>query len=436
MLPNHRLILLTLPAAGLLLAGAIVPPLVLAGLLYVLVLGAAAGVDALLLPGRKGVEVRRRFPQRVSLGEPARVLYEVWNRSRRTVEVRIAEDFPERTHWVGEPPVGVFAPGARGTLEGHVQANLRGRCEIAGADVRLAPAPGLLIRQFRLREPLTIEVFPALGDLQRYELLLRRGLLWEQGLNRLRRLGQGTEFESLRAYVPGDEMAKVDWKASAKQQKLVVRNHQPERRQSVLVVIDAGHSAAAEMGGLTRLDYFVSGAVMLAYAAMRQGDWFSLVAFSDRIVSYLPPVRGKGSVERVARALYEVTPQLVAADYAAACRFLDLHHRRRSLICLMTDVVDREASALIIANMARWAHRHLPLAVTLRDPDLQSFYDRPLADADDPHALAAAVSVVSAREEALTAMRKHGVGVLDTDPRTLTPDLIQRYMEIKASHRL
>ena len=329
-----------------------------------------------------------------------------------------------------------LAPGQRHELEYRLTAHQRGRYVLDGLDVRALPARGLFYRQFRFDQPTTVEVYPNLVDLKRYELLIRQGLTHEAGLARLRQIGQGSEFESLRPYNTGDPMSRIDWKATAKRGSLIVRNYQPQRRQSILVAIDAGRATAGEFAGTSRLDYLVNAALMLAYVTLRQGDWFSLVAFSDEIHSYLPPVRGLANIDRVARSLYELQPNLVESDYGQACRFLDLKSRKRSLICLMTDVIDRYANDEVLAYMARFARRHLPLAVTLADPDIHAIADGPLGACEDVYSKAASLEVLMARREALTFMRRRGVDVLDVHPDALSVELINRYLLIKATRRL
>ena len=427
---------MVLGAAPIFLAGGLYEPLVGVGVLYVAVLLVYAAADALLLPRRKQITIERVVPERLSLGVPTRIACEVRNTTRRAVRVHLAEQLPPTLEAKPATCAGTLAPGVRATFEYRLVGRHRGRYEWPGMDVRVLPRWGLFYRQFRLRRQATVDVFPNLVNLRRYELLLRRGASYEQGVARLRRLGHGGEFESLRHYVHGDDMSRVAWKASAKRSRLVVKNYEPERQQSVLVALDVGRATAGEFDRLSRLDYLVNATLMFAYAALHQGDWFSLVAFSDRIESYLPPVRHLKSIERVARALYELEPRLVESNYGAACRFLSLKNRKRSLICLMTDVIDRDASAVIIAYMARFARYHLPLAVTLANRDVRRLADQPLARGADPYAKAAAIDVLVAREEALTAMRHQGVGVLDVDPRALTPALINRYVMIKATGRL
>jgi uncharacterized protein (DUF58 family) len=423
-------------AAPLFLAGAFFDPLLALAVIYCLVVCVHLSVEALLLPRRRSLRIERSVPQRLSLGAGVPATLEVTNLSRRRVRVAMAENLPPQIEAQPARLTLTLAPGETGTAHYRLLARKRGRYALEGPDVRVLPAWGLLHRQFRAHLPGEVHVFPNLVNLRRYDLLVRRGLSAEQGLARLRQAGQGSEFESLRFYVEGDEISRVDWKATARRARPIVKNHAPERQQSVLVAIDAGRATAGEFAGLSRLDYYVNAALMLAYVALRQGDWFSLVAFSDRVDSYLPPVRHVRSIDRVARALYELDSKLVEADYAGACRFLSLRNRKRSLICLMTDVVDAQASGVMIAYMARFARYHLPLAVTLADRDLHALANRPLERRADPYSRAAAQDVLTAREEALNAMRRQGIGVIDAFPPQLTPELINRYTQIKATRRL
>jgi len=423
-------------AAPIFMVGALDESFVAVAVVYLLVLLVLAVFDALVLPRRGGIHIERTVPERVSLGVPTRIAFGVVNNGRRRAEIRVAEELPLRLEAWPYECVGTFGPRARGTLEYRLLARNRGRYELSRVDVRVLPSLGLFYRQFRLDLPAEVHVFPNLVNLKRYELLLRRGLTAEQGIARMRQVGQGSEFESLRHYTQGDEMSRVDWKATAKHARLLVRNYEPERQQNVLVALDVGRATAGEFEGMSRLDYLVNATLMLAYVVLRQGDWFSLVAFSDRIESYLPPVRGIKNIDRVARALYELEPRLVESDYGAACRFIGLKNRKRSLVCLMTDVIDREASAVIIGYMARYSRHHLPLAITLANPEIGAVAGEPLAQRPDLYSKAVALDVLAAREEALTAMRQQGVDVLDADPHALMPDLINRYLRIKATRRL
>ena len=436
MLPSRRLIILVAVAAPMFLAGAAYDAAHGLGVVYLVLLAAYAVADAIMLPRRARIRVEREVPGRISIGVGTRVAFTVRNGCRRPIDVELAEDLPATFTASPAQVESTLQPGAAASIEYRLTGTRRGAYRLSAVDVRVLPAMGLFHRQFRLELPAEVHVFPNLVNIKRYELLLRRGASFEQGIARLRQIGQGTEFESLRPYTAGDELSRIDWKVTSKHARLIVKNCQTERQQSVLAAIDVGRATAGEFEGISRLDYYVNATLMLAYVALRQGDWFSLLAFSDRIESYLPPVRHVKSIDRVARALYELQSKLVEADYSAACQFIARKNRRRGLICLMTDVIDRDASGVIIEHMTRFERYHLPLAVTLSNPEVIAVAEAPLASRPDPYGKAVALDVLEAREEALAAMRSRGVDVLDASPHAVMPELINRYLLIKSRHRL
>lgn len=436
MLPSPRLIILVMAAAPLFLAGTMYEGTMALGVLSLIALACCVCLDALLLPRRRHITVKRHIAERVSVGYPTAMRFTVENHTRRSIRIQLAQDSPPEIDVQPPQCEATLRPGQTAELECRLTAHRRGTHSPGRVFVRALPSTGLLYRQFKLDLPDEIQVFPNLMNVQRSELLARRGASYEQGLARLRHIGQGYEFESLRRYVRGDEMNRVEWKVTARRADLIVKNFEPERQQSIIVAIDVGHATAGEFEGLSRVDYLVNATLMLACIALRQRDHFSLVAFSDRIESYLPPVSGVKNIERVAKALFQLQPRLVESDYGAACRFLGLKNRKRSLLCMMTDVIDRQASDVFIPYMARFARYHLPLAVTLADPQVQQVAHQPLETRADPYAKAVALDILAARGEALIAMRRKGVSVLDVPPKRLSPELINRYTMIKATRRL
>lgn len=436
MIPSKRLIILILFAAPFFLAGSIIGAFTAYGILYLAVVIFTAIVDFSLYPRQRSIVMKRIIPERFSLNVPSKVAIEVENHSGRTAVMEIAERLPDDMEIVEKPHFLRIHNRRRGIIEYSLKANKRGKYLLSEIDIRLYSGIGLLIRQFQKKLPAEVQVFPNLVNLKKTDLQTRKGLSLEHGFAYVRQLGQGYEFESLRPYSSGDDIGRIDWKATAKRSELVMRNYQPERQQNVLVAIDVGRATAGEFENMSRLDYLVNATLMLAFDVLRQGDLFSLVAFSDNIESYLPPVRGVKNIDKVARALYELTPRLVEADYAGACTFLGLKSRKRSLICVMTDVIDRQASDDILAYMARFARRHLPIIVTLTDTDVKQLAEESLIDMKNPYSKAVAIDVVKARNEALGLMRQSGVIVLDVPPKELTTSLIHTYLQIKASRRL
>ena len=199
-----------------------------------------------------------------------------------------------------------------------------------------------------------MKVYPNVASLARYELAAMRHRTTEIGLLPLGLRGRGSMFESLRDYVPGDDPADAAWKATARHGRLMTRNFETERSQNMLVVLDCGRLMVPQVDQLSRLDHAINATLLLSYVAMKQGDYIGLVAFSDRVESYVPPIKGQAAMARMNEALYRLEAGPRESDYERVCKFLALRHRKRSLIVILTDVIDKDASSMLLAYTARF----------------------------------------------------------------------------------
>jgi uncharacterized protein (DUF58 family) len=231
--------------------------------------------------------------------------------------------------------------------------------------------------------------------------------------------------------VPGDETRIIDWKATARRGKPIARQYEEERRQQVLLMIDAGRLLTAEVDGVPRLEAVVTAAMQLARAAVEHDDNVGLMVFADEVQRYVAPARGRRALRGVLEGLAAAEGRLAESDYPAAFRYLAAHNRKRALTVLFTDVVDPAASDAIVAHAATLRPRHLPLAVTLRDPALEAVAAARPAGVGAAFERAAAEELLGAREAALAAMRARGVMVLDVPPGSAGEAVVARYHQLK-----
>lgn len=426
-LPSRRLLLLVVAAAPLFL---VADALALAADALVL---AAAVADAVLAPGPDRLRIDRDVPDRLGLGETAAVAIGVTNGSARPVRVRITDDLPPALVR-GDGDDGAVLEcrvpgGGSRSVSYDVRGEERGKAVVGDLHVRALGPLGLVWRQWRVARADEVQVRPGVLEVERYRLLALRHRLHEMGVHRAAVRGEGRSFESLREYVRGDDPRKIDWKATARHGQVIVREYEAERSQSVLLAIDAGRLMSERTEGRERLDHALSAALLLTEVATSQGDRVGALVFADGIQHFVPPARRQRS--RLADAFAETETRVVEPDYPSAFEYLARRLRRRSLLVLFTDVVDVDTSDPLLTHLAAARRRHMPLAVTLRNPELEALAESPADDEPDVFRRAAAEELIQARTRALASMRRAGVLVADTRPEDAAPEVVNRYLEVK-----
>ena len=399
--------------------------------LDVLWLGALA-LDVVLTPAPRTLEVTREAPAVFGAGRPAVVRYRWRHRARRRLRLEVRERLPDPLGGAVSPTRRLAVPPGGGLEERLDLVPPRRGVGAGGAlAVRVLGPLGLAWRQGSLALPWSATVYPTVPDVTLRALPLQLARRREAGLRTIRRPGEGRLFEGLREWVPGDETRIIDWKATARRGKPIARQYEDERRQQVLLVIDAGRLLTAEVDGVPRLETVLTAAFQLARAAVDHDDNVGLMVFADEVQRYIVPARGRRALRAVLEGLARTEGRLAESDYPAAFRYLAAHNRKRALTVLFTDVIDRTASEALVAHSATLRPRHLPLAVTLRDPALEALASARPHTSAGAFERAAAEELLGAREAALAEMRGRGVLVLDVPPGGAGEAVVARYHQLK-----
>jgi uncharacterized protein (DUF58 family) len=431
MLPTLRLLLFLLLGSAIVAGAAIAPALLWLAVAYLVAIACMVAADYVISPKPSDLEVERINDTKLSLGAENLVTLLISNRSQRAVRFQIRDEFPHQFISDAVIITGKVAP--YDVYEGnyHVKPLQRGDYSFGDTNIRYDSALKLFIRQARFPTTASVKVYPNVLDVRKYDLLARKGLLFELGLRASRMYGSGTEFERLREYNTDDEFRRINWRATARRGKPIAAEYETERSQYVVTVIDTGRLMRPPIGDLAKLDYVINASLLLSYVAGLKGDHTGLLTFADDVGTYLAPKRGKGQFYRMLEALYNVQFDPVEADYARALGYLSVKHKRRSLVILFTDVVTLDAARPLIAHMARLAQRHLPLCVVTSDPNITGLAQQEPRDSDSVYQRAVAEMLLDERQVVLDTLNRSGVLTLDVPADKLSISLINKYLELK-----
>ncbi len=394
----------------------------------------AAAIDALLVRGRR-VEVERQIASIGSVGRANPVALHVRNLSGRTLRGVVSDDPVADATESGLPGAFVLPPHGTATIRYELTPTRRGPRDLGAIAVRYAAPLGLIARQERVEVGGRFDVYPDVHAARALELLRRQGRQ-DARMGSLRVRGGDTEFERLRPYQRGDEIRHIDWRASARRDDMTTRQYQAESNQNVVFAIDVGRAMRGESGGLTGVDQALNASLLAADVAIRGGDRAGLLAFDDQPRTFLPPVGGRAGARKLTRAAYALEPGFAATDYRAAMTLLSTQVRARSLFVVFTNLLDPRSATELASSLRALLPRHLPLCVLLRDMDVETLITAPVTGAEDLYVRAAAAESLAWRDGLIRSLRNRGVLVLDTKPEDMTPNLVKKYLEVKARRLL
>ncbi len=437
MIPTWRLLLLLLLGAVPMAGASLSPPLLWLALFYLLVVLALVAADVIITPRPDEIEIERINDSRLSLGAENVITLLLANRSARRLRFILRDEYPHTF-----PSDAVFLEGELTPYDiyearYHVRPLQRGDYHFGDINLRYRSQLQTFTRQARYPAQAAVKVYPNVLEVRKYDLLAQKGLLFELGLRQARIFGGGTEFERLREYNTDDEFRRINWKATARQGKAIAAEYETERSQYVMCVIDTGRLMRPPVGDLAKLDYVINTSLLLTYVALLKGDHVGLLTFADDIETYLAPRSKRSQFYLMLESLYNVQSQKnVEADYARALSYLSLKNKRRSLVVVFTDLETLDAARPLIAHMARLAQRHLPLCVTISDPNVTHLARQPVHNSDTLYQRAVAEMLLDERQVVLDTLNRSGVLTLDVPADKLTVSVINAYLELKARGRL
>ncbi|WP_329623137.1 DUF58 domain-containing protein [Streptomyces sp. NBC_01255] len=375
----------------------------------------------------------------VRLGDAAEVQLTVTNPSRRRLRAQLRDAWPPSSWLPGTEQAAsrqklTVPAGERRRLTTSLRPTRRGDRRAERITVRSYGPLGLAARQGNHEVPWTVRVLPPFTS--RKHLPSRLARLRElDGRTSVLTRGEGTEFDSLREYVPGDDTRSIDWRATARQTAVAVRTWRPERDRHILIVLDTGRTSAGRVGDVPRLDAAMDAALLLTALASRAGDRVDLVAYDRRLRAQVQGRSAGDVLPAVVNALAPLEPELVETDARGLAATALSRAPRRSLVVLLTALDAAPIEEGLLPVLPQLAQRHTVLVASVADPKIATMAGT-RGTVEGVYEAAAATQTQSQRVRTADQLRRHGVTVVDASPETLAPALADAYLALKAAGRL
>jgi uncharacterized protein (DUF58 family) len=389
-------------------------------------------LDFALAPRARDVELTRAVEPILSAGAMNFVRLRLELLRARRVRGWVRDLAPAQAQVEGNHQAFALEPRApQVTLRYGVTPPTRGPLAFGDLYLRLLGPLGLCARQQRVAAPVDVKVYPDLVALSRDALAL--SAVAEPASGRTaRRVAEGREFESLREYRPGDDRRTMDWKATARRARPMVRRFEPERNQNILLCLDSGRHMSGKISGRSKLDFAVDAALRLAKVGLDKGDAVGVLAAGAQVRSFLAPRRGPAHLRALTSALYDVRAELEETNFGLALDTAFARVHRRTLVVFLTELQDPQAATALLARVAALRHRHLPMIVSLEDAALGERADAVPRSTDDAYVRHVAGTLRADHRLTVARLRAAGAIVVLAPAHAFSAAAVNAYLGIKA----
>ena len=395
---------------------------------------ALAIVADVVLAGSVGrLQMSRSGDTRIMLGERGATTLTITNPGKRAVRGLLRDAWQPSLGASGRAELAIPA-GGRAEVTTAMQPTRRGDKSAGKVTVRSVGPLGLAARQASRVVPWTVRVLPPFLSRQHLPEKLAR-LRALEGQHRSLIRGQGSEFDSLREYVIGDDVRSIDWRSSAKRSDVVVRTWRPERDRRVILVLDTGRTSAGRVAGVPRLDAAMDAALLLAALASRAGDRVDLLAVDRLLRARVVGASRTDVLPMMTDAMALLEPEIAESDGELMARTLLATARQRCLVVLLTDLNSAALELGLLPRIGLLSSRYRLVVAATADPRLDELASS-RADAAEVYQAAAAERARAERARVGALLTRNGVDVVDAPPGRLAPALADCYLALKAAGRL
>jgi len=377
------------------------------------------------------VHIQRQYPEKLSNGDANPLTLELQSSYPLAVRARILEELPAQLQMRDQEHRMHLRPQQLRQVDYVLHPKTRGIYVFGSCHV-LVQHLGLFARKFSLRDRYQIPCYPSFIQMRKYQLLATTDRLMEMGIKRIRRIGMTMEFDHIREYVRGDEYRHMNWKASAKHQKLLVNQYQEEKSQPIYSLIDTGRAMRMPFEGMTLLDYAINATLVLSNAAILKQDRAGMLTFSTEVTNHIPAEKHNNQMRKISDKLYGIQTQFQETEFGNLYAFAKKHINKRSLLFVYTNFETLDAMNRQLAYLKMLNKSHVVVVIVFKNTELIVLSKEKATKTIDIYNKIIAEKFVYEKHLIIQELNRHGLQTIYTAPEDLSINSINKYLEIKA----
>lgn len=428
-----RLFIVIWALVGLFLFGYLFPILYPAAQLGTALLFVLTLIDTILVYARKaGMSGERELPERFSNGDPNPISVHIQNHYPYTVSGQVIDELPFQFQTNHVSAITALAPNASHTITYTLRPTERGQYQFGVMNVFVFGPLGLVRRRYQLGSPQEVPTYPSFLQMRSYQLMAISNRLTEVGVKKIRRLGHTTEFETIKEYVRGDDYRTINWKATARNGKIMVNQYMDERAQHVYFLLDKSRVMKMPFEGLSLLDYAINSTLVLSNTVIHKHDRAGLLTFAHRLDSVVKADNKPTQMNRILEVLYKEKTDFLEADYGRVYGYLKQKISQRSLMMLFTNFESLTAMRRQLPYLQGIAKQHLLVVVFFENVELSSVLASSPENMEALYIKAIAEHTQLQKKQIARELQRYGIHTILTPPKGLTINALNKYLEIKS----
>lgn len=401
-------------------------------IIYNLMCAALLTIDYFTSVDQSELIIERSGGEKLSIYEKEAIIFEVYNKSEHKLYLELKDEIPD-FHFKTEDKImkGTVLPHEKKTFKYFVVPTKRGAFTFKNLHFKYEGKMKLCMKEYKVDLNREYKVYPNLKNLSKYRLSICNNRMFNEGQRNLKMLGKGTSFESLREYVPGDDYRRINWKATARGNKPIINQYEPEKNQHVYMFIDTGRPMSYTVRGYRKLDLVVNTALVLSDIVNQNGDQSALLLFNTEVRDMVLPGKGAGHRSKMLESLYHIDYNNETSNYDDCFFYFKKKERHRSIIFLFTDFDTVEEAENMFKVLPVISKNNMVVIMLIKNESLEEISGLKINKGEDLFNKGVALELLDERHKIINLLNLKGVLCMECAAEKLELTVINKYIQVK-----